>query len=118
MKALGISKEEATQLWEDDHSDYVSEEMKEMEEKAKKVKRYEKSDAPRKKAERKVKEDKIKREIIATVTNNLSRCWFDELGDDQREPHLIHVSNPERSIDFFVGSDHYTLTLTKHRPKK
>ena len=118
MEKLGISKKEAIQLWEDDHDGYESPEMKEMERKAKKVKRYEKADTPRKKVSREKKIDPIKREIIATITNNLSRCWFDELGDNQHEPHLIHVTNPEKYIDFFVGSDHYTLSLTKHRAPK
>ena len=118
MEKLGISKEEAEQLWEDDHEGYESPEMKEMKRKAKQVKRYEKSETPKKKVTREKKADPIKREIIATIANNLSRCWFDELGDDQNEPHLIHVTNPERYIDFFVGSEHYTITLTKHRAPK
>lgn len=118
MEKLGISREEAEQLWKDDHDDYESPEMKEMGRKAKQISHREKSDAPRKKVAREKKVDPIKREIIATITNNLSRCWFDELGDEQNEPHLIHVTNPERYIDFFVGSDHYTITLTKHRAPK
>lgn len=118
MEKLGISKEEAIQLYEDDRDGYESPEMKEMERKAKHVKRYEKGATPRKKTTREKKIDPIKREIISTITNNLSRCWFDELGDEQNEPHLIHVTNPERYIDFFVGSDHYTITLTKHRAPK
>lgn len=118
MEKLEISREEAEQLWEDDHDGYESPEMKEMGRKAKEVKRNAKSLTPKKKTERVKKVDPIKREIIATITNNLSRCWFEELGDEQNEPHLIHVTNPERYIDFFVGSDHYTITLTKHRAPK
>ena len=118
MEKLGISKEEAIQLYEDDHAGYESPEMKEMERKAKSNKRYEKSATPRKKAVKEKKIDPIKREIITTIRNNLSRCWFDELGDNQHEPHFIHVTNPERYIDFFVGTEHYTITLTKHRAPK
>lgn len=28
------------------------------------------------------------------------------------------IVNPERQIDFFIGNNHYSLTLTQHRPKK
>lgn len=119
MEKLEISKEEAEQLWKDDHDDVVTPEMAEMEKKAKQIKRYEKSDAPRKKAVRKVKEDPIKREIISTVANNLDRCCFDVPGDENAlmYPHLIHVLKPEREITFKVGEDSYSLVLTKHRPK-
>lgn len=118
MEKLKISREEAEQLWEDDHSEEILPEVKEMEKKASKIKRrYEKSDTPRKKADRVKKEDPIRREIIATVANNLSRCVFDGM-DVFDEPHLIHVSNPEREITFKVGSDEYSLVLTKHRTPK
>lgn len=120
MQKLEISREEAEQLWNDDHDDVVTPEMAEMEKKAKQLKRYEKSDAPRKKAVRKVKIDPVKREIITTVANNLDRCVFTVPEDDKMlmYPHLIHVANPEREITFRVGEDEYSLTLTKHRPKK
>ena len=39
MEKLGISKEEAVQLWEDDHEDFESPEMKEMGRKAKQISR-------------------------------------------------------------------------------
>ncbi len=118
MEKLGISREEAEQLWQDDHDDVVTPEMAEMEKKAKQIKRYEKSDTPRKKGTREKKIDPIKREIIATIANNLSRCWFDNLENTADEPHLIHVTNPERYITFKVGNDNYTITLTKHRAPK
>ena len=116
MEKLDISREEAEQLWKDDHDDIVTPEMAEMEKKAKQIKRYEKSDTPRKKAVRERKPDEIKREIIATVANNLSRCWFDDI--PMNTCHLIHVVNPEKEITFRVGEDDYSITLTKHRPKK
>ena len=120
MEKLGISREEAEQLWEDDHDDYVSPEMAEMEMKAKQLKRYTKGETPKKRTPKKKEEDPIKREIISTVANNLSRCVFDTLEDPEcfNEPHLIHVRNPERYIDFKIGEDSYTITLTKHRAPK
>ena len=120
MKKLDISREEAEQLWEDDHEGYESPEMVEMEKKAKQLKRYEKSGTVKKRTPKKKEKDPIKREIISTVVNNLSRCVFDTLKDPEcfNEPHLIHVRNPERYIDFKVGEDSYTITLTKHRAPK
>ena len=120
IEKLGISREEAEQLWEDDHDDYVSPEMAEMEKKAKQLKRYTKGETPKKRTPKKKEEDPIKREIISTVANNLSRCVFDTLKDPEcfNEPHLIHVRNPERYIDFKIGEDSYTITLTKHRAPK
>ena len=120
MEKLGISREEAEQLWKDDHEDYESPEMAEMEKKAKQLKRYTKGETPKKRTPKKKEEDPIKREIISTVANNLSRCVFDTLKDPEcfNEPHLIHVRNPERYIDFKIGEDSYTITLTKHRAPK
>ena len=56
MRLLDISKEEAIEMWLDDNDFTSNAEVEEMTAKAKKVKRYEKSDAPRKKV---VKERKI-----------------------------------------------------------
>lgn len=117
MDKLGITKEEAEQLWQDDHEDYVSPEMAEMEKKAKQIKRYEKSDTPRKKVSRERKPDPDKREIISTVAKNLERCVFDRV-DDYDLCMDIKILKPEREITFRVGSDEYSLVLTKHRPKK
>lgn len=117
MDKLGITKAEAEQLWQDDHEDYVSPEMAEMEKKAKQIKRYEKSDTPRKKTSRERKPDPDKREIISTVAKNLERCVFDRV-DDYDLCVDIKILKPEREITFRVGSDEYSLVLTKHRPKK
>ena len=43
MAKLKISREEAEQLFEDDAEDYIGEEGEQMTEKAKEIKRYEKS---------------------------------------------------------------------------
>ena len=60
MRLLDISKEEAIEMWLDDNDFTSNAEAEEMTAKAKKVKRYEKSDAPRKKVvkERKIDPDK------------------------------------------------------------
>ena len=108
MQVLGLTREQAEQLWEDDNSDYVSEEMAEMERKAKANRRYEQSDKPRAKAKRELKidEDKIK------IINFLMRILVDS------DVSQLEVKNPQREVVFqFNGAD-YSLTLTKHRPKK
>lgn len=93
-------------------------EMAEMELKEKANRRYEKADAPRKKAERKKKEDPIKREIISTLAQNLTRVVIDNESDPLEIPSDIIIANPEKEITFTLKSESYSVTLTKHRPKK
>ena len=119
MELLGISREEAEQLWEDDHSDEVLPEVAEMEKKAQKIRRYEKSDAPRKKSERVRKVDEVKIEIIKSVAKNLSRVVIER---DNEETDLfaenVTILKPEKEITFTIGDDRYSISLTKHRPPK
>ena len=93
-------------------------EMAEMELKEKTNRRYEKADAPRKKAERKKKEDPIKREIISTLAQNLTRVVIDNESDPLEIPSDIIITNPEKEITFTLQGENYSVTLTKHRPKK
>lgn len=119
MELLGISREEAEQLWEDDHSDTVLPEVAEMEKKAQKIRRYEKSDAPRKKSERVRKVDEVKVEIIKSVAKNLSRVVIerDEEATDLFAENVV-ILKPEKEITFTIGEDHYSISLTKHRAPK
>lgn len=84
------------------------EEMAEMEFNAQGEKRYEQSDKPRKKAERPKKIDEVKRDLIASLFGFVATL-----------PRVknAQITNDQKTIDFAVGSDLYTLTLTKHRPK-
>lgn len=72
-------------------------------------------DAYGKTRKRERKPDEVKREVIATVAQNLHRCW---LSDGEVKVTEIATPNPEREIQFRIGSDLYSLTLTKHRPPK
>lgn len=72
-------------------------------------------DAYGKARKRERKPDEVKREVIATVAQNLPRCW---LSDGEVKVTDITTPNPEREIQFRIGSDLYSLTLTKHRPPK
>ena len=106
MKVLGISREEAEQLWEDDQNDFIGEEGEEMTRKAKEVKRYEKGDKPRAKAKKERKVDENKKLILDKLHKALET--------------FVKITNikTETEISFVYNDEEYTLKLTKHRPKK
>ncbi len=113
MKQLKISREEAEQLYKDDHSDTVLPEVAEMEVKAKKMKRrYEGDTKARVPAQREKKLDPVKVEVIQTIAKNLTRCVLD---DKLGEPHDIDIVNPQREVKFKIGSVNYSVTLTRHK---
>jgi len=62
------------------------------------------------------KPDEVKREIIETIAQNLTRCCFGE--DNLSTCSDINIVKPEREITFKVGDDEYSVTLTKHRKAK
>ena len=107
MEKLGISKEEAEQLWKDDHEDFESPEMKEMKRKAKKINRREKSDAPRKKS---VKERKVDEEKKRLLTN--CRILVEGMGG------VVTKTNNEADFSFDFNDYHYTMKLIRHRDPK
>jgi hypothetical protein len=117
MKSLGISREDAEQLWEDDQADYIGEQGEEMTLKAKEIRRYEQS---AEKKERKPREKKIDQEKVAILEYLVNRmesrhCVLEE---DEWDFDKIIVANPQKEITFRVGENEYSLTLTKHRPPK
>ena len=107
MKKLGISREEAEQLWKDDHEDYVSPEMAEMERKAKAIKRYEKSSTPRKKTSRERKADKEKGRFLMDC-----KVLLEGLGC------VVTKVNNEADFSFDYGTSHFTLKIIRHRDPK
>lgn len=107
MEKLEISREEAEQLWQDDHDEVVTPEMAEMERKAKKIKRYEKSDTPRKKAERTRKVDAEKYFLLNLLYNSLKA---DELE--------LGAKKNEAEFNFTYKGQDFTVKLIKHRPPK
>lgn len=117
MQVLGLTREQAEQLWEDDNSDFVSEEMAEMERKAKANRRYEQSDKPRAKAKKKVKIDEEKVRLMELF----NYCLLEPDRIDDELPfkiEFVSVVNDQKEITFSVGENEYSLVLTKHRPKK
>lgn len=86
-----------------------AEEMARLELKAKKeIKRYEQSDKPKKERKpREVKLDEDKIAIIDFLATCLSEWNFDFI-----------VQNAQREIKIKFNNCDFSLTLTKHRPKK
>lgn len=121
MTTEGMTREFAEASWIEEQEDADPELLKEMEKKAKdsgatkvKAKR-----APnyslegQKKRERKPNEEK--REIISFLAHSLGEC--DKF--DENFAETVETVNIERQIDFKIGENHYSITLTCHRkPKK
>ena len=106
MKALGISKKEAIDMWLDDNDYTENEVVEELTKKAKSVKRYEQAEKPRKKTVKERKVDEEKKHLINILVTSLN----DEVSN-------ISVKN-EAEISFICNENSYTIKLVKHRPPK
>lgn len=112
MDALGCTRQEAEAIIRDDESidrnvrlDWEpSEEEEKAMRKATKVKAERK---PRKTGPRERKEDPAKREVIAKI--------YELIKDDYEN---VIVSNVEKTIDFTIGDEKFTIDLKKHRKPK
>lgn len=117
MVSLGISREDAEQLWEDDQADFIGEEGEEMTQKAKQIRRYEQSAEPRKKIERQVKLDEEKVKILEWILDRLvDRHRLIE--EDEWDFENVVLANPQKEITFTVGGNEYSISLIKHRKKE
>lgn len=108
MRLLKISREEAEQLWEDDHSEEVLPEVAEMEKKAKKIKNYVSSTEKHKK--KAVKERKVDEEKKRLLT--LCRIPIEGAGA------INMTQKNEAELSFEFGENEYTIKLIKHRKPK
>ena len=117
MKKLGISREEAEQLYEDDLEDFFGEEGEAMTEKAKAIKIRGDSEEKKKKTTRQPKIDELKVSILQYIADRMQsrHCCVEE---DEWDFDKIFIKNPQKEITFMVDDCEYSLTLTKHRPKK
>lgn len=117
MKALDLTREEAIEMWMDDH-DIDQGKAKDFDldpEKQKVVKEMTKAGGKARAKETKPRERKPneeKREII----QDLNDCLVNNC---QNYINLVEIVNIEREITFKIGENDYSLTLTLHRkPKK
>lgn len=107
MEALGISKQEAIDMWLFDNDFEDNEEVEEMTVKAKAVKRYEKGDKPRKAVKKERKVDEEKKTLL-----DLCRIPIEGAGGI-----VTNIKN-EAEFSFTFGNNSYTIKLVKHRPPK
>lgn len=111
MKVLGITKDEAIQVWLEDEGYLENEEQIELEKKAKqnKIKHEAKSTSIKKKTqkERVQKEDPEKEQIIQLLFKAL-----------QTISENVVVTNKTKLIKFQVGEDSYKIDLIRERKKK
>ncbi len=108
MWKLGISREEAEQLYKDEEEDNLPElttEQKKVEKEMRQADRK-KETAPRKR-ERKPDEDKIAiiQQIVLALQHDV-------------DGQTVTIVNPEREIEFDFLSNHYRLVLMKPRKEK
>lgn len=117
MKTLDISREEAIEMWNDDH-DIDAGKAKDFDldpEKQKVVKEMTKAGGKARAKETKPRERKPndeKRTIIQDLNDFLVNSCQDYI-------NLVEIVNVEREITFKIGENDYSLVLTLHRkPKK
>lgn len=110
MKLLGISKEEAIQMWLEDNDYLENEIVVELTKKAKENKAVDhgaKADKERKPVKRERKPDLEKENLIQMFADCLKNAGFD-----------AEITNKSKLIEFTVGENHYKLDLVKQRPPK
>ena len=110
MKVLGLSKDEAIQMWLEDEGYLENEEVEALTKKAKENKAViheAKADKPRKTVKRERKPDEEKENLIEILANCLKNAGFD-----------AEITNKSKIIEFNVGENHYKLDLVKQRPPK
>ena len=117
MKALDLTREEAIEMWMDDH-DIDQGKAKDFDldpEKQKIVKEMTKAGGKARAKETKPRERKPNDEK-RTIIQDLN----DFLGNNcQNYINSVEIANIEREITFKIGENDYSLTLTCHRkPKK
>lgn len=107
MTSLDISKDEAIEVWLDDNNYTDNEEAEAMTQKAKANRRYEKSDAPRKKTVRERKVDAEKGGLLTAI-----KTAVEAFGG------IVSSVKNEAEFSFTYNGNSYTVKLVKHRPPK
>lgn len=108
-RLLGITREEAIQMYLEDEGYIENEYVEQLTAKAKeaKISHEAKSEKPRKQVKRERKPDEEKENLIDILANALVAEGFE-----------IKITNKSKIIEFNVGDNHYKLDLIKQRPPK
>lgn len=118
MKNLGLTEQEARELLADDAKVDKGQKMAfdltpEQEKNAKKARATgTKKPTTYKFENRKRKENPEKRDIMTWILDLFKGLTTDGLVTD------AELVNPERQVDFHLNGNHYSITLTCHRPPK
>ena len=115
MQKLGLSREEAEQLYKDEEEDNLPEltiEQKKVEKEMRQADRK-KEIAPRK---RERKPDNDKRFLIDNFVWSLTTD--EETNGDNVNAENVVITKPEREIEFDYNGNHYRLVLMKPRKEK
>ena len=125
MKTLGLTEQEARELLADDAKVDKGQKMDfdltpEQEKEAKKARGTgtKKKPANYKFENRKRKENPEKRALIEALAYELEGFHHRDEDDPVAYVEQVEVVNPERQVDFYLNGNHYSLTLTCHRPPK
>ena len=111
VKGLGVSQEQAIQIWLEDEGYLENEEQNNLEKKAKDNRitatvHQAKSQNQKKKRTRERKPDLEKEEIIQNLANFL-----------EKSAENVKITNISKLIEFDIGGNHYKLDLIRQRKK-
>ena len=111
VKGLGVSQEQAIQIWLEDEGYLENEEQNNLEKKAKDNRitatvHQAKSQSQKKKRTRERKPDLEKEEIIQNLANFL-----------ENSAENVKITNISKLIEFDIGGNHYKLDLIRQRKK-
>lgn len=114
MEKLGLTLEEAEELYADEQADNLPELSAEQKSVVRAMTQADrkKETAPRKRT-RKI--DKDKRLLILRLSDFLVDFILDDNLDLEVEQHGVKIVNPERQIDFSFHGENYRLVLSKPR---
>jgi predicted RNA-binding protein Jag len=114
MEKLGLTLEEAEELYADEQADNLPELSAEQKSVVREMTQADrkKETAPRKRT-RKI--DKDKRLLILRLSDFLVDFILDDNLDLDVEQHSVKIVNPERQIDFSFHGENYRLVLSKPR---
>ena len=111
VKGLGVSQEQAIQIWLEDEGYLENEEQNNLEKKAKDNRitatvHQAKSQSQKKKRTRERKPDLEKEKIIQNLANFL-----------ENSAENVKITNISKLIEFDIGGNHYKLDLIRQRKK-